>query len=129
MDDSITRRLREAEQRITSLERMLAAKVERPAVTNFPRDRWLGGDCSHRERLSDRERRNTFGVKLPRRPTAPGPRPSTVTQTGAGTTKIARTWPSRYVAEGRKSSSIGCAERLKAASGGSRPRRANTSPR
>lgn len=101
MDDSLTRRLREAEQRITSLERMLAAKVERPAVSNFPRDRWLGVTVRIGSDYPTASDANTFGVKLlsaAYSPQAPGP--STVTQRERGTTVIARTWPSRYVAEG-----------------------------
>ena len=101
MDDSMSRRLREAEQRITSLERMLAAKVERPAVTNFPRDRWLGVTVRIGSDYPTASDANTFGVKLlsaAYSPQAPGP--STVTQRERGTTVIARTWPSRYVAEG-----------------------------
>ena len=101
MDDSMARRLREAEQRITSLERMLAAKVERPAVSNFPRDRWLGVTVRIGSDYPTASDANTFGVKLlsaAYSPQAPGP--STVTQRERGTTVIARTWPSRYVAEG-----------------------------
>ena len=63
---------------------MLAAKVERPAVTNFPRDRWLGMTVRIGSDYPTASDANTFGVKLlvgRLQPQAPGP--STVTQRGA----------------------------------------------
>lgn len=101
MDDKTTRRLAEAEQRIASLERQLLTRAERPAVSNFPRDRWLGVTTRIGSDYPTATDANTFGVKLlsaAYTPIAPGP--STVTQRERGTVVIARTWPSRYLAEG-----------------------------
>lgn len=101
IDDKTTRRLAEAEQRIASLERQLLTRTERPAVANFPRDRWLGVTTRIGSDYPTATDANTFGVKLlsaAYTPIAPGP--STVTQRERGTTVIARTWPSRYLPEG-----------------------------
>lgn len=98
-DPSAIRRLTELEASVADLRRQLDARIARPPVMGFPRDRWLGVTVANGQTYPATG--NTFYVKLISAAFSPEtPGDSTVTQRDRGTIVLARTRPAAYLAEG-----------------------------
>ncbi len=97
-DPSTRRRLSDLEANVAALQRQLDARITRPPVLGFPRDRWLGRTVANGQTYPTSG--DTFFVELLSAAFSPEtPGASTVTERERGTVVLARTWPEKYLAE------------------------------